>query len=136
MSPAEASINLKVLLPFRVFAARSGVRRIVAQTVQGALGLLPHRLDCAAALAPGILTYESDSEGEVYLAIDQGVLVKTGMDVLIAVHRATQGKDLGTLHELVKREFLALGEEEKAIRSASAKIESGFLRNLLEFRHG
>ena len=37
----------------QVFAERSGVSRIVAETRQGSFGLLPHRLDCVAALVPG-----------------------------------------------------------------------------------
>ena len=51
----------------------------MARTLQGSVGFLPHRLDCAAALEPGILTYESEADGEVYVAVDQGVLVKAGM---------------------------------------------------------
>ena len=43
---------------------------------EGSFGLLPHRLDCVAALVPGILTYETKEDGTVYLAVDQGVLVK------------------------------------------------------------
>jgi F-type H+-transporting ATPase subunit epsilon len=45
---------------------------------EGFVRTLPHRLDCVAALAPGILIYETEAEGEVYLAVDEGVLVKTG----------------------------------------------------------
>ena len=55
-----APMNLKVLLPFQIFAEKTGVSRIVAETREGSFGLLPHRLDCVAALAPGILTYETD----------------------------------------------------------------------------
>ena len=84
-------INLKVLLPYRVFVNETGVQRIVAKTPQGCFGLLPHRLDCAAALAPGILTYQTQSGEEVYLAVDQGVLVKAGMDVLVSVRDAIGG---------------------------------------------
>ena len=73
-------MNLKILLPFRVFAEKSGVSRIVAQTRSGSFGLLPHRLDCAAALAPGILVFATDAEGEVCLAVDEGILVKTGAE--------------------------------------------------------
>jgi hypothetical protein len=71
-------MNLKVLLPFRIFAEKTGVSRIVAETREGSFGLLPHRLDCVAALAPGILIYENEAEGEVYVAVDEGVLIKTG----------------------------------------------------------
>jgi F-type H+-transporting ATPase subunit epsilon len=108
----------------------------VAQTQQGSFGLLPHRLDCAAALVPGILSYETEAEGEVYLAVDQGVLVKAGMDVLISVRNAIRGTDLDTLHEAVKREFLNLDEQEKSVRSALAKMESGFVHRFMEFQHG
>jgi F-type H+-transporting ATPase subunit epsilon len=128
-------INLKVLLPFQVFVEKKGVKRIVAQTLQGSFGLLPHRLDCAAALAPGILTYETEVEGEVYLAVDQGVLVKAGMDVLVSVRNAIGGTDLDKLHEAVKREFLNVDEEEKNVRSVLAKMESGFIRRLMDFQH-
>jgi F-type H+-transporting ATPase subunit epsilon len=71
-------MNLKILLPFQVFTEKAGVFRIVAEGRQGSFGILPHRLDCVAALAPGILTYETESDGEVYVAVDEGVLVKTG----------------------------------------------------------
>ena len=107
----------------------------MAHTLQGSLGLLPHRLDCAAALAPGILTYESETEGDVYLAVDQGVLIKAGMDVLISVRNAIGGTNLDTLHEAVKREFLNLDEQEKNVRSVLAKMESGFIHRLMEFQH-
>jgi len=43
-----------------------------------------------AALAPGILIYETEVEGEVYVAVDEGVLVKTGPDVLVSVRRALE----------------------------------------------
>jgi F-type H+-transporting ATPase subunit epsilon len=65
-------MNLKVLLPFRIFAEKTGVTRIVAETQEGSFGLLPHRLDCVAALVPGILIYENEAEGEVYVAVDEG----------------------------------------------------------------
>jgi alternate F1F0 ATPase F1 subunit epsilon len=81
----KAKMNLKLLLPFQVFAEKTGVTRIVAETPDGSFGLLPHRLDCVAALAPGILIYETEAEGEVFVAVDEGVLVKTGPDVLVSV---------------------------------------------------
>lgn len=73
-------MNLKVLLPTGVFADEAGVTRIVAETREGSFGLLPHRLDCVAALEPGILTYETEADGEVFVAVDEGMLVKTGAD--------------------------------------------------------
>lgn len=121
-------MNLKVLLPFRVFAEKTGVSRIVAVTRAGSFGLLPHRLDCTAALAPGILTYETEAEGEVYVAVDQGVLVKAGLEVLVSVRRALGGKDLGHLRESVEKEFVTLDEREQSVRAVMSKLEAGVLR--------
>jgi F-type H+-transporting ATPase subunit epsilon len=128
-------MNLKVLLPFQVFAEKSDVLRIVAETGQGSFGLLPHRLDCVAALTPGILIYETKTEGEVYIAVDEGVLVKTGLDVLVSVRRALSGTDLGQLHALVKKEFLTLDEREQSVRTVMAKLETGLLHRFAAFQH-
>jgi len=129
-------MKLKVLLPFQVYAEIKGVKRIVAETPQGSFGLLPHRLDCVAVLVPGILTYETEAEGEVYVAIDEGVLVKTGTDVRVSARNAIGGMDLGQLREAVEREFMNLDEDEKQVRAVLARLESGFVRRFAEFHRG
>jgi F-type H+-transporting ATPase subunit epsilon len=134
--PEPTLMHLKLLLPFGIFAQKTGVSRIVAETRLGSFGLLPHRLDCVAALAPGILTYQCELEAEVYLAVDEGVLVKTGLEVLVSVRNAIGGTDLSQLHEAVKREFLTLSDREQSVRSATARMESSFIRRLAEFHHG
>ena len=128
-------MNLKVLLPFQIFAAKTGVTRIVAETPDGSFGFLPLRLDCVAALAPGILIYETDAEGEVFVAVDEGVLVKTGPDVLVSVRNAIAGTDLGQLRDAVEKEFLNLDEHEQSVRNVMAKLETGFLRRFATFQH-
>ncbi|MHC1768816.1 MAG: F0F1 ATP synthase subunit epsilon [Verrucomicrobiia bacterium] len=128
-------MNLKVLLPFQVFAEKTGVTRIVAETPDGSFGLLPHRLDCVAALTPGILIYESEADGEVFVAVDEGVLVKTGPDVLVSVRHAMGGTDLDQLRDAVEREFLNLDEHEQRVRHVMAKLETGFLRRFATFQH-
>ena len=128
-------MNLKILLPFEIFAEKTGVTRIVAETREGSFGLLPHRRDCVTALAPGILIYETAAEGEVYVAVDKGVLVKTGPDVLVSVRRALVGKDLGKLRESVESEFLTLDENERSTRAVTAKLEAGFLHRFAAFQH-
>jgi F-type H+-transporting ATPase subunit epsilon len=128
-------MHLKVLLPFQVFAENIGVSRIVAETREGSFGLLPHRLDCVAALVPGILIYEDEAENEVYVAVDEGVLVKAGLEVLVSVRNAIGGTDLGQLREAVDREFLNLNQREQNVRLVMAKLESGFIRRLAEFHH-
>jgi len=128
-------MTLKILLPFRIFAEQKAVTRIVAETRQGALGLLPQRLDCVAALEPGILIYETDGEDEQYVALDEGVLVKSGQEVLVSVRNAIAGTDLRQLREAVEHEFLTLDEQEQSLRSVMAKLESSFVRRFADFRH-
>jgi F-type H+-transporting ATPase subunit epsilon len=128
-------MTLKILLPFRIFAEQKAVTRIVAETRQGAFGLLPQRLDCVAALEPRILIYETDGEDEKYVALDEGVLVKTGQEVLVSVRNAIAGTDLRQLREAVEREFLTLDEQEQSLRSVMAKLESSFVRRFADFRH-
>ena len=128
-------MNLKVLLPFKIFTEKTGVSRIVAETSEGSFGLLQHRLDCVAALAPGILLYETDEEGEVLVAVDEGVLVKAGPDVLVSVRQALGGTDIGRLRDAVEQEFLSLDEHEQSMRSVMAKLEAGFLRRFAGLQH-
>lgn len=131
-------MNLKILLPFRIFAEKTGVARIVAETRAGSFGLLPHRLDCVAPLVPGILTYQTDAEGEVYVAVDEGVLVKTGQHVLVSVRRALGGSGKDQLQQLrasVEEEFLTLDEQEQSVRAVMAKLETSFLRRFVGLHH-
>lgn len=131
-----ALMSLKILLPFQVFVEKTAVSRIVAESADGSFGLLPHRLDCVAALVPGILIYQTETQAEVCLAVDEGVLVKSGMEVRVSVRNAIAGTDLTSLREAVKREFLNLNEQEKNLRSVMAKMESSFISRLAEFGHG
>jgi len=128
-------MNLRILLPFGVFAEQSDVMRIVADTTDGSYGILPHRLDCVAALVPGILTYEAKDSGTVYVGIDQGVLVKAGAQVTVSVRRAIGGSDLGQLKDAVERDFLKLDEQERNVRNAVARMESSLMGRLAEFEY-
>ena len=128
-------MKLKILLPYQVYAEVDDVSRIVVETPQGSFGLLPRRLDCVAALEPGILTYETKAQGEVYVAVDEGILVKAGVDVLVSVRNAIGGMDLDKLRAAVEQEFLHLDEQEKSVRSVLAKLESGFIRRFTVFHH-
>lgn len=127
-------MNLKVLLPFGLLVDRTGVSRIVAVAHDGSFGILPLRLDCVATLVPGILTYECAGDSEVYVAVDEGVLVKAGFEVLVCARNAVSGSDLGQLQETVRREFVHLNKQEQNIRSIIAKMESGFIQRLAEFQ--
>jgi len=95
--------------------------------------LLPQRLDCVASLVPGIFMYETD-KGEIhYIAIDEGILVKAGTEVLVSVRNAIGGTDIGQLHNSIKKEYVKLDDNERSVRSVMAKIESEIIYNLQKF---
>lgn len=129
------SMHLKVVLPSKVFLDIDEVRRIVVETPSGSFGMLPQRLDCVSAVAPGILTYETDSGDEVFLAHDEGVLVKHGRQVLISVRSAFTGTDLSLMHREISEQYLKQDEQESAQRNLEARLENGFLRRFAEFRN-
>lgn len=128
-------MNLKILLPFRVFADVTAVSRIVAESSAGSFGILPHRLDCVAALVPGVMIYETESGGEIFVAVGAGVLVKAGMNVSVSVRRAVSGTDPAQLRATVESEYLVLDDSEQSVRSVTSKLETGFLRRFANLQH-
>jgi F-type H+-transporting ATPase subunit epsilon len=121
-------VQLKILVPSDTFASIANVDRIVVMTPAGSFGLLPHRLDCAAILAPGLMSYSTSGAEAVYLAIDTGILIKTGAEVLVCVRRAIPGADLGQLRQAVKDELTKLSAQESSSRKTLAHMESSLIR--------
>jgi F-type H+-transporting ATPase subunit epsilon len=126
-------MNLKILLPFKVFADIKNVSSIVMETSEGSYGLLPQRLDCVAALVPGIFTYETEGTSH-YVAVDNGVMVKAGAQVLVSVRNAVGGADLGKLGDLVKKDFKSEDENQKQVTTVIAKLERGFIYSFDKLR--
>ena len=129
-------MHLKILLPYTVFADQSDVVRIVAETHEGSFGILPHRRDCVAALTPAILLYVTATGGGIYVAVDEGVLVKAGLEVTVSVRRALAGTDLSQLRAAVEQEFLVQDATAQSEHLAMEKIEAGFMHRLTEFQQG
>ena len=127
-------MHLKILLPYKVFADIKDVKKISVETAAGSYGFLPQRLDCTAPLVPGILFYETADEGEKYIAIDEGILIKAGREVSVSVRNAMGNAPLGELRNLVEQEMMQLDEIEVNARSVMAKLETGFIRNFQQLR--
>jgi F-type H+-transporting ATPase subunit epsilon len=129
-------MKLKILLPTEVFLEED-VTRVVAEAENGSFCLLPRHIDFVAALPPGLLSYETRDGKEVFMAVDEGVLVKEEDQVFVSTRDAVQRPDLGMLERTVKEKFMVLDDREKTARSAMAKIEASFVRRFLEIqKHG
>jgi F-type H+-transporting ATPase subunit epsilon len=125
-------MDLKILLPYRIFAEIKNVSSIVAETSGGSFGFLPQRLDCVTVLVPGIFSYKTDKE--YYLAVDEGLLVKAGAQVLVSVRNAVGGVELGKLADTVKNEFKNIDDSEEKVRYMVSKLENGFLSRLKKYQ--
>ncbi len=125
-------MRLKVFLPRKILIDRE-VTEVIAEGEDGSFGILPKHIDLVAALVPGILSFVS-AEGEEFLAVDEGVLVKNASDVLVSTRRAVQSRDLGVLKETVEREFKTLDDRERRTRSLLTKLEADFTKRFLEMR--
>ncbi len=127
------NMNLKILLPEKILTDQP-VTKINAEAPNGEFCLLPKHIDFVSALSPGIFYYTDTGENDIYLAIDEGTLVKKGSEVFVSTRRAVKGPDLEKLHETVEQEFKVLDDREKMVRSATAKIEANFVRRFLEIQ--
>jgi F-type H+-transporting ATPase subunit epsilon len=129
-------MRLKVLLPTEVLVDTT-VTKVVAEAENGSFCLLPRHIDMVAALVPGLLSYTIEDEQEAFLAVDEGILVKCGADVLVSTRQAVQGPDLGSLQRAIDDQFRVLDEKEKMARTAVAKLEADLVRRFMELQeHG
>lgn len=130
MTESASYMTLRVLLPETVVLERK-VQKVVAEGEHGSFGMLPRHVDFVASLVPGILSFEEGGE-ETFMAVDEGVLVKCGDEVLVSVRDAVLGPELGTLEATVRDRFQRVDDREQAMRSALAKLESEIVRKFID----
>ncbi len=123
-------MQLKVLLPTEVLI-NEAASKITAEAENGSFCLLPNHVDFVAGLVPGLLLFELSEGEEVFLAVDEGILVKCGSEVLVSVRNAVRGNDLESLKNTVEQEFRILDEKEQMTRNALGRLEASFIRGFL-----
>ena len=124
-------MRLQLQTPQELWPERLGVRKILVETSQGLLGILPRHMDCLVPIYPGILTVEG--EQMEHLAVDRGILVKRGRQVVLSARELVAG-ELATLTARVQSQREQRLRNEAASRSTQTQLESGFVRRLLELR--
>jgi F-type H+-transporting ATPase subunit epsilon len=126
-------MNCKILLPSEVFFNKE-VAKIVAEAGNGSFCLLPQHIDFVAALVPGLLRIVEMDNKEEFYAVDEGILVKRGSDVMVSTRNVIRIPDLGQLKQVVDEQFKALDDKEKAARTAAARLEADLVRRFMELR--
>lgn len=101
---------------------------LTARAEYGAFGMLPNHADVAIALAPSVLALRDDAGDERVFGIDEGLLVKRGDQVSIAVRRAVEGDDLRHLQSIVRARFVEVDEDERHARAALSRLEADMVR--------
>ena len=124
-------MRLKIMTPTQIVVNQE-TAKVIAEAENGSFCLLPRHIDFVAALVPGILSF-FDSEGtEEFAAVDEGVLIKAGREVLVSTRNAVRSKELGTLRETVAREFQVKDERERTALAAGARLEADIVRKFIE----
>jgi F-type H+-transporting ATPase subunit epsilon len=129
-------MRLKVALPTEILIDRE-VIKVIAEAENGSFCLLPRHVGFAAALVPGVVSFVTPEGHEEFVAVDKGILVKCGPEVLISTGNAVIGPDLGALRKTIEDQFRIMDDRERKARSAVAKLEANLVRKFLELeRHG
>lgn len=128
-----ALMQVNVRLPTRLLFSCEA-EKVFAEAENGAFAMLPKHTDFVTALVPSVLVITDATGVERYFGIDQGVLVKHGYHVDIAVRRGVQGDDLASLNETIQASFVEVDEDERVARTALSKLEAGIVRRFSDLR--
>ncbi len=108
--------------------------RLSATAADGGFGILPNHVDFVTALVPSVLLITVPDGSERIFGIDEGLLVKQGHRVDIAVRRGVQSDDLEHLHDTIAGTFAELEDEERAARAALSRLEADMVRRFASLR--
>ncbi len=122
-------MKLLLSVPEVLLLDMNDVRQIIVETGIGSLGILPNRLDCVAALMPGVMRIDDQAGKRHYIAVDVGILVKRAETVEISVRHAVQGEDLSQLQSAVENLLTQREREDRDARVVLARLEGNLLRH-------
>jgi F-type H+-transporting ATPase subunit epsilon len=131
MTDSSSEMRFKVVLPTKILLETAAIK-VIAEAENGMFCLLPHHIDFVSTLIPSLLSFVPPQGQEQFLAIDQGVLIKHGNEVIVATQNAVEGGDLGMLKKTVEEEFHFIDEREKTARSVLANLEVNTIRHFIE----
>ncbi len=129
-------MNLKILLPEKTYWWGK-VRKVVGEATNGFFCLLPSHVDFVTIMVPGIFYTLTDEEKEIYIAINEGILIKTKDLVTLSTRDAFKEENLGNLKKHVEDNFRKINQQERNARNALQKLEADFVRRFLDIEaHG
>lgn len=101
----------------------------------GAHGILPHHVDFVDTVVPGILEIRGLAGEQRYFAVDEGIIVKQGALVQVAVRNAIDGGgEPSGLRQAVQEQFVETGERQERADRSLRRLEADFMRRIAEYR--
>jgi len=127
----EMQVSLR--LPTRTVFEGSATR-LTTTAADGGFGILPNHVDFVTALVPSVLLITLPDGKERIFGIDEGLLVKKGHTVEIAVRRGVESDNLDSLRETVGGSFAAMEDDERAARAALSRLEADMVHRFASLR--
>lgn len=124
-------MRLRIMCPTSVIFDGE-VNQVNAEDAEGHFTLKERHIDLATLLLPGLLRFIDSQGGEQFVAVDEGVLIKEGRNVLVSTRHAAVGAPLGELRELVEKQQRALVEQERNARVERSVLEVGFIKRFID----
>lgn len=128
-----SNMHVTLRLPARTLF-EGPATRLTAVARNGGFGILPNHIDFVTALVPSVLTLMTAEGRERLFGIDEGLLVKKGDAVDVAIRRGVEGDDLSTLRDTVHVSFIEMEEDEREARSALSRLEANIVRRFSSLR--
>ena len=108
--------------------------KVSGESDRGSFTMLPRHADGALLLRPGLLSYVGRGGDEVFVVVDEGVLVKAGREVRAACRQAVVAGDLEDALVALARHLREQSEQERRSRSALLALEAEVLRRMGDVR--
>lgn len=124
-------MQLKVLEPERMIVDIQA-DKVIAEGQNGSFCIEPRHVDFVSVLKTGILLYTLGDQ-EYYIAVDEGILVKCGRQVLVSVLNAIKGDTLEELEQRILKGFKKTEAMNQASKIALKSMEADLLLRFMEF---
>ena len=124
-------MTVKICIPAQQLSFEN-IGKLRTEAENGWFTFLPRHIDCTIALVPGIIELVPEAGEPVYAGIDEAVLVKEGETVMIAAGKAVTANNFEDLIETVERQFKAMDERDRKLRSVLTKLETELSQRLME----
>lgn len=124
-------LQLKVMMPTRV-VLDTLAGQVNVEAKGGSRGFLPRHIDFVAALATGIISYVGENQQPGFVAVDGGVLVKKGTQLLVSTPDAVHAEALDELEKFILEKARQHQENERISRGVLARLEVALVRRLME----